>query len=442
MKNSKTPKVWIDNTAKKKLANLRKLVAKEKKRLRITEPHFTIQMDARTKKLTLSYSIHIDSGLDLKNKRIIKKKQMKKYLKNVYVDDTDVVLNNIQTYSNEILSEMNNSFKSIGSDSDSIRHWVRVYTESANRKGTIVVANSTLRADKSTLNDMAEWLEKHQPKYLNIWNWTKDGREICLEYFKYSKEVGGKISKWKDSTIASNYRRIRAFFNFISDNVDGFPPMLLNKLPIKRVKIITETFTSMEMNLIKEFLADNKDNPSWEWYVPIFKVLIETGMRVSEVTSMLIRNIDVAEKKCKIVGKGGKERWIYFKSDSIWKIIEKQIYNQDGKIRTDTEYIFWSKYLVNTHPNSGTHFIRERKDKPINPSGIQHKTKLMIRTLKLNENLSTHSTRRYFITEMLKKTNGNIPLIAQLAGHSTWDVVRLYTKDVIDESADVNVGLF
>ena len=348
MKNSKTPKVWIDNTAKKKLANLRKLVAKEKKRLRITEPHFTIQMDARTKKLTLSYSIHIDSGLDLKNKRIIKKKQMKKYLKNVYVDDTDVVLNNIQTYSNEILSEMNNSFKSIGSDSDSI----------------------------------------------------------------------------------------------ISDNVDGFPPMLLNKLPIKRVKIITETFTSMEMNLIKEFLADNKDNPSWEWYVPIFKVLIETGMRVSEVTSMLIRNIDVAEKKCKIVGKGGKERWIYFKSDSIWKIIEKQIYNQDGKIRTDTEYIFWSKYLVNTHPNSGTHFIRERKDKPINPSGIQHKTKLMIRTLKLNENLSTHSTRRYFITEMLKKTNGNIPLIAQLAGHSTWDVVRLYTKDVIDESADVNVGLF
>ena len=72
----------------------------------------------------------------------------------------------------------------------------------------------------------------------------------------------------------------------------------------------------------------------------------------------------------------------------------------------------------------------------------EHKTKDMIRTLKLNEKLSTHSTRRYFITEMLKKTGGNIPLVAQLAGHSTWDVVRLYTKDVVDESADVNVGLF
>jgi len=174
----------------------------------------------------------------------------------------------------------------------------------------------------------------------------------------------------------------------------------------------------------------------------MFKILIETGMRVSEICGMLIRNVDVLEKKCKIIGKGGKERWIYFKSDSIWKIIQNQIYNEKGKIRTDTEYVFWSRYLVNTHPNAGTHFIRKNKDKPIHTSGIQHKTKLMIRTLKLNEKLSTHSTRRYFITQMLKKTGGNIPLVAQLAGHSTWDVVRLYTKDVVDESADVNVGLF
>ena len=43
---------------------------------------------------------------------------------------------------------------------------------------------------------------------------------------------------------------------------------------------------------------------------------------------------------------------------------------------------------------------------------------------------------------MLKKTQGNIPLVAQLVGHNTWDVVRLYTKDVIDEKQDLNVGLF
>ena len=43
---------------------------------------------------------------------------------------------------------------------------------------------------------------------------------------------------------------------------------------------------------------------------------------------------------------------------------------------------------------------------------------------------------------MLKKTNGDIPLVAQLVGHNTWDVVKLYTKDLVDKSKKVNVGLF
>ena len=62
--------------------------------------------------------------------------------------------------------------------------------------------------------------------------------------------------------------------------------------------------------------------------------------------------------------------------------------------------------------------------------------------LKLDEKLTPHSCRRYFITEMLKKTNGNIPLVAQLVGHNTWDVVRLYTKNVVSETDEVNVGIF
>ena len=65
----------------------------------------------------------------------------------------------------------------------------------------------------------------------------------------------------------------------------------------------------------------------------------------------------------------------------------------------------------------------------------------MIVELKLNTKLTPHALRRFFITEMLKKTNGNIPLIAQLVGHSTWDIVRRYTKNVVDENIDVNVGV-
>ena len=43
---------------------------------------------------------------------------------------------------------------------------------------------------------------------------------------------------------------------------------------------------------------------------------------------------------------------------------------------------------------------------------------------------------------MLKKTKGDIPLVADLVGHSTWDMVKRYAKSVIDEDTITNIGLF
>ena len=135
----------LSKSDKQKLNHLRKEVEKEKKRLRITEPRFTIQMDVRTKKITLSYSIPVDGGVDDKNNRIIRKKQVRKYLKNIYVDDVEAIKNNIQNYSDEILLEIDKEYKTIGNDKDSLQHWLRIYTEGKYRRGNITLSQNTIR---------------------------------------------------------------------------------------------------------------------------------------------------------------------------------------------------------------------------------------------------------------------------------------------------------
>ena len=80
-------------------------------------------------------------------------------------------------------------------------------------------------------------------------------------------------------------------------------------------------------------------------------------------------------------------------------------------------------------------------DKPYSVWGVSGKFKKMVRHLKLNDKLSPHACRRFYITEMLKNTNGNVPLVAQLVGHSTWDVVRVYCKNVIVEDTLANINL-
>ena len=80
-------------------------------------------------------------------------------------------------------------------------------------------------------------------------------------------------------------------------------------------------------------------------------------------------------------------------------------------------------------------------DSPYSLSGVRKKFKKMVRHLKLNDKLSAHSCRRFYITQMLKETGGDIPLVAQLVGHSSWDMVKRYSKIVIDENTQTNLNL-
>jgi integrase len=428
----------MNKTQANKLLVIRKAVEVEKKKLRITEPKYTIQLDSKTGKLLLSYSVPVDVGLDDTGDRIIRKKQKKKYLPNATINDLDYVVNNVQSYADMVSNEISKTIKRIGGDKDSLGYWKNIY-DNPNRTGTIELSPTTVVQDVATLNELIEYIEDKNPKMLNIWEWVDHGRDFLTAYMKHKQKVGGKKKiLWSNGSVNSQYRRLRAFFNFVSTNLKGYPFGFMNRMPFAKTKIETITFTSTEIKLVKSFMDDEVDNLKWKWFIPILHTLIETGCRVSEVCKLLIRDLDIEERKISVVGKG-KKRFLYLKSDSLWNRLEPYIFSANGKIRTDKEYIFHSNRAVASY---GKYFEQEDLTKGYSTSGVQHKFKDMVRHLKLNPKLSTHCTRRFYITEMLKKTSGDIPLVAQLVGHNTWDVVRLYTKDLIDENKQVNVGLF
>lgn len=423
---------------KNKLDKIRKAFDKEKKRLRITEPKFTIQLDSKTDKLLLSYSIPIDVGIDSNNNRIIRKKQKKRYLKTATINDLEYVVMNVQKYADTVMNEINKKVMQIGGEKDTISYWAKVY-ENPFRKGNIEISVRSLADDKKALKTLTKWLKEYEPKMLNIWNWVDDGRDCLMRFMKHKQTIGGERKKWGNSSVNSYHRRYRAFFNFLSHNIDGFPNGILNNMPFAKSTTITETFTPMEMEIVKQFMDDNAESEEWGWFIPILHTLLETGCRVSEVCNLKIKDIEPIERKVGLIGKGNKQRYLYLRSKSLWKRISKFIYTDDRKIRIDKEHIFNLSY--NKRTNGEWHLI-EDISKPFHPSGVQHKFKKMIRFLNLNPKLTTHSTRRYFITTMLKKTNGDIPLVAQLVGHQSWDIVKLYTKDLVDDTKRVNVGLF
>ena len=438
----------LSKSEQTKLNQLRKRVDKEKKRLKITEVKFTIGADPTTKKIRLQYSLPVDMGIDSNNNRIVKKKQKQKYLKDVTLNDGDYLVQNVKRYADDILREIDSVIYSLGNDKDSIEYWCEIYCTNPFRKGNVRVTDITLREDAFTLNVLIEWLQANERDMLNVWKWIGEGRKCLERFMKYKQTTINPKSKrcWSDGSVQSAYRRVRAFFNWLPNQLEGFPPSLLNRMPFAPIKTKKLTFKPAEMDLVKQFIKDEKDSKEWKWFIEMFLVMIETGARVSEICNMKINQIEPSNMTWTFKGKGvhgGKER-VQKIPKYIWDMISYLIVDERGLLRTDKEYVFHQCFYkpYGVVKWGGKMVLVENLNRGFTKDGFRNKFYKMVEHLKLTKGLSPHACRRYFITEMLKKTNGDIPLVAQLVGHSSWDMVKLYAQSLVTEKTDTNIGLF
>ena len=133
----------ITKEDKNQIVLLRKSVAKELKKMKITEPKFSVHFDYRTKKVKLCYSVSEDKGIDVKNNRVFRKKQKHLYLKNISLYDTEYLLVNLLRYVEEIERDIARAYKSIATEKDSLSYWAKVYIQPTPRRGNIVLSFNT-----------------------------------------------------------------------------------------------------------------------------------------------------------------------------------------------------------------------------------------------------------------------------------------------------------
>mgnify|MGYP001197835443 CR=1 FL=1 len=443
-----------------KWSRFKKDVIKKKKKLHLFTK-WTFQLDKNTLGGNIRVSYSIPYQIEVEGEIIERNKQQKLYLKNRTFNDlvlltTDKEILSVDDRVNQLREEATKLLRS--DDEGSIEFWIdRYITRDKNELKDI--SPTTIASDTYTLNDLINWIKKHKPKRTSIYHLDKKLLEV---YFNYRVKIGGvfderygKRKKWSGGGVRTSYGRIRAFYNWMANKSDlGLEHGKLNRMELPKKEIHTESFSPSEIKRVWEFMKKQKKSREWGWFIPILRVLLLTGCRCSEVSKMMIDDIDIDNREWYFKGKGNKKRKTILQDNELWKEIQKQIYDEDGK-PYDKKYVFhlefWRQgfkgiggYKKHSKGHHGTYecgFKIVDYNTNFSPSGIYQKFKKMVNHLELNKKLSPHSCRRFFITEMLKNTNGNIPLVAQLVGHSTWDVVRMYSKSVITEDTKTNLNL-
>lgn len=218
---------------------------------------------------------------------------------------------------------------------------------------------------------------------------------------------------YKSTTINRIDSSIRSFYNYLEleEKINGNPFKAASNLKVP--KRLPNYFKYDEYLTMISVI--DKDDYEYRNRL-ILEMLFATGLRVSELSNIKIKNIDFSEREIKIMGKGSKERFVFYNKecaivlDSYLKECRSKLLN--GK---DSEYLFIN-HLGDKLTDRG---IRLIIDKIVKKSCIKSK-------------VSPHTFRHTFAT-MLLNEGCNIKSVQELLGHSSLGTTGIYTHLTNDE---------
>lgn len=267
------------------------------------------------------------------------------------------------------------------------------------------------------LSQFLIYLELDLNYSLNTVKTYENGLEQFIKYLKGknildcdNKNIEDFLQNLCDlsSTSLANYlSSLRAFYNYYlkvgkikanpCDLVDM--PKLAKKLPTYLT--IDEVNELLNIKVNDSFGARNK---------AILELLYSSGLRISELVSLEINNIDFDDCIVRVFGKGSKERIVPMNDYAIIALKEYIDNYRPSMLKEElNNYLF-----LNNH---GKKMTRQGVFKMI-------KKECLIKGIK--KNISPHTLRHTFATHLLQN-GADLRIIQELLGHSDISTTQIYT---------------
>ena len=240
------------------------------------------------------------------------------------------------------------------------------------------------------------------------------------EFFREISESGAT-----SSSLARHMSTIRQFYKFlfqeniINDNpmngVEG--PKLGRTLP----KILSESSILKLIKHVKDLQIRNelihKKRLRYQRFLSQIEILYSTGMRVSELLSIKISDLNQHNYFLNVMGKGNKERIVPLTEEAL------------GETRHYLDLLGYDKDLAKeTYLYPGS-----RKNKCLTRQYFASELKAYAQGAGLDEkNISPHVLRHAFASHLLQN-GADLRSVQQMLGHSDISTTQIYTHILDDK---------
>ncbi|MFV0249967.1 MAG: site-specific tyrosine recombinase XerD [Bacilli bacterium] len=222
------------------------------------------------------------------------------------------------------------------------------------------------------------------------------------EFLSFEKNRGNS-----SKSIAHFITTLRSFYKFLEiENLIKENPTLhidLPKIGKKLPKVLSENevFELLEIKLEKYSDFRNK---------AMLELMYSGGLRISELISIKVQDINIVNETVIVFGKGGKERIIPLGDYAIYAVNDYINNYRKNYLKRKSDFLFLN--------NRGEKISRQSVFKIVKSIAIKNN----IRT-----NFSPHTLRHSFATHLLEH-GADLRSIQELLGHSNVSTTQIYTN--------------
>jgi len=282
---------------------------------------------------------------------------------------------------------------------------------------------NTVEYYRGILNRFLWYAEKEQwsddVRLLNEWHIREFLGYVGTEVKRWAKEGNGSESSSRRvslRTIHHYYGALRTFFNWVVK--EGFlavSPLTMVKVPKPKPRVIQPYSSEQIKKMLQVCEYDCQHNAKFlgSRNRAIILILLDSGLRLSELANIKLQDIDTERGWIKVTGKGNKERIV-----RIGKTAQKALWRYLMYRGEDDKQALW--------------LSEERK--PLQSSGIQSSINRLKKRAGVNETGCVHKFRHSFALAFLRADHNPFNL-QYLLGHNSLEMVRRYTATLGMEDA-------
>ena len=271
-------------------------------------------------------------------------------------------------------------------------------------------SENTIKTYNSIIHSFLEFLEGEDDLY--------DGRKFLRSFKKHIKFLK------REKDVSQNYIYLvtvclKKFLEF--NNI-----YFLSEVETpKRTKSLPKSLNEYEVQALISSVDEDKEKTDIQKFIKmrnriILTLLYSSGLRISELLNLILKDIDFKTRTMRIRGKGDKDRIVLFDQESL------DLLNEYNNLRdSSNEFLIYNK----NGNKLSSRYVEILIKKYAERAGIKKK-------------VTPHVLRHSFATHLLKH-GVDIRIIQQLLGHASLSTTQIYTsvdmetvKDIYDKARE------